>query len=87
MRFGDAVSGYVELDEIMQVATLVASDNQPGSLLAASYGNAQTIDDGNLFVGWGSLPYSSASDATGKLIFNAQFLQGVNSYPRLLPTV
>ncbi len=42
-------------------ATLVASDAQPEGLVAASQGNAQTTRGGNLFVGWGALPYSSPS--------------------------
>jgi hypothetical protein len=70
----------IKLDEHTHVATLVASDNQPEGLAAASQGNAQTTADGNLFVGWGSLPYFSAFNAAGDLIFNAQFPAGVNSY-------
>jgi hypothetical protein len=70
----------VVLDERRHVATLVASDNQPEGLSAPSQGNAQTTAFGNLFVGWGSLPYVSAFDPAGKLIFNAQYPVGVNSY-------
>jgi hypothetical protein len=70
----------VTLDEKRHVATLVASANQPEGLSAPSQGNAQTTDEGNLFVGWGSLPYVSAFDPAGKLIFNAQYPDGVNSY-------
>ena len=70
----------VKLDEHTHVATLVASANQPEGLAAPSQGNAQTTADGNLFVGWGSLPYLSAFAADGDLIFNAQFPAGVNSY-------
>jgi Arylsulfotransferase (ASST) len=70
----------VKLDERHHVATLLSSDNQPESLSAASQGNAQTTDRGDLFVGWGALPYFSAFDQTGHVIFNAQFPAGVNSY-------
>jgi hypothetical protein len=70
----------VQLDEKSHVATLVATDDQPEGLSAASQGNAQTTDDGNLFVGWGALPYFSEFDASGNLIFNAQFPAGVNTY-------
>jgi Arylsulfotransferase (ASST) len=70
----------VHLDERHRVATLVASDAQPEGLSAASQGNAQTTFDGNLFVGWGSLPYLSEFDRFGRLLFNAQFPAGVNSY-------
>jgi Arylsulfotransferase (ASST) len=70
----------VKLDRWDHTATLVASDNQPEALSAPSQGNAQTTGEGNLFVGWGSLPYFSEFDRSGQLIFNAQFPTGVNSY-------
>jgi hypothetical protein len=70
----------VQLDPSTRTATLIAADNQPEGLLAASQGNAQTTGDGNLFVGWGSLPFFSAFDSAGALIFNARFPSGVNSY-------
>jgi hypothetical protein len=70
----------VKLNPWSKVATLVASDNQPEGLSAASQGNAQTTGDGNLFVGWGILPYISEFDRQGNLIFNAGFPTGVNTY-------
>jgi Arylsulfotransferase (ASST) len=70
----------VRLDTRDHVATLLSSDAQPETLSAASQGNAQTTADGNLFVGWGSLPYFSEFDSAGNLIFNAQFPAGVNTY-------
>ena len=70
----------VKLNPWSKVATLVSSDNQPEGLSAASQGNAQTTGDGNLFVGWGILPYISEFDPSGKLIFNAEFPTGVNTY-------
>lgn len=62
------------------MATLVASENQPEGLSAASQGNAQTTPWRNLVVGWGALPYFSEFGPTGNLIFNAEFPAGVNSY-------
>jgi hypothetical protein len=70
----------VKLDLRSRTATLVASDDQPEGLIAASQGNAQTTDAGDLFVGWGALPYFSEFDPFGHLIFNAQFPTGVNTY-------
>jgi hypothetical protein len=70
----------VQLNEWNHTATLVASDNQPEGLSAASQGNAQTTAEGNLFVGWGILPYISEFDPQGNLIFNAEFPAGVNTY-------
>jgi Arylsulfotransferase (ASST) len=70
----------VKLDERHRVATLIASENQPHGLVAPSQGNAQTTRNGNLFVGWGSLPYFSEFDRSGRLILDASFPTGVNSY-------
>ena len=70
----------VKVDERHRVATLLAADDQPEGLSAASQGNAQSTGDGGLFVGWGSLPYFSQFDRAGRLIYNAQFPAGVNSY-------
>jgi hypothetical protein len=70
----------VRLNPRTKVATLVASDNQPEGLSAASQGNAQTTRNGDLFVGWGALPYFSEFSPSGQLLFNAEFPAGVNSY-------
>ncbi len=78
LPFSRAVT--VKLDERAGVATLVASDNQPEGLSAASQGNAQTTEEGNLFVGWGALPYFSEFDPAGDLLLDAQFPAGVNTY-------
>jgi hypothetical protein len=70
----------VKLNPWNRTATLLASDNQPEGLSAASQGNAQTTDQGNLFVGWGILPYVSEFSPSGQLLFNAEFPAGVNTY-------
>ena len=57
-----------------------ASDNQPEGLTAASQGNAQTTANGDMFVGWGNLPYISEFSPSGQLLFNAEFPTGVNTY-------
>ena len=69
-----------KLDERARTATLLASYNQPDALTAPSQGNGQTTADGNLVVGWGSLPYFSEYDTSGDLLFNAEFPTGVNTY-------
>src|SRR6185437_15495202 len=70
----------VRLNYRTRVATLVASDAQPEGLSAPSQGNAQTTTSGDLFVGWGSLPYFAKFSRSGQLLFDAQFPAGVNSY-------
>jgi Arylsulfotransferase (ASST) len=70
----------VRLNLRTRVATLVSSDNQPEGLIAPSQGNAELLRGGGLFVGWGSLPYFSQFSPNGKLVFNAEFPAGVNTY-------
>jgi hypothetical protein len=70
----------VKLNTRDHVATLLASNDQPEGLAAASQGNAQTTANGDLFVGWGSLPYFSEFNSSGALLLNAQFPAGVNTY-------
>jgi hypothetical protein len=41
---------------------------------------AQTLPDGDLFVGWGTLPYISEFSASGRLLFNAELPPGVQTY-------
>jgi hypothetical protein len=70
----------VRLDETTHRATLVHTDDQPAGLLASSQGNAQPERGGNVFVGWGSLPYVSEFDRHGAVVFNAEYPAGVNTY-------
>jgi hypothetical protein len=70
----------VRLNLRTRTATLVASDDQPEGLSAASQGNVQTIRNGDLFVGWGILPYFSEFSPSGRLLFNAELPAGVNTY-------
>ncbi len=70
----------VRLNFRTKVARLVASDNQPEGLPAASQGDAQTTRNGDLLVGWGILPYVSEFSPSGRLLFNAELPAGVNTY-------
>jgi Arylsulfotransferase (ASST) len=70
----------VKLNPWNHTATLIASDDQPEGLVAASQGDAQTTSQGNLVVGWGALPYFSEFGPSGQLLLNAQFPAGVNTY-------
>jgi hypothetical protein len=79
-EFGLSRAVRVVLDERRRTATLVQSYDQPEGLTAPSQGNAQTTGDGNLLVGWGSLPYLSEFSRSGALLLNAQYPTGVNSY-------
>ena len=70
----------VRLDLATRVATLVKSDDQPEGQVAQVMGNAQTTPGGDLFVGWGALPYISEFSPSGKLLFNAELPTGVSTY-------
>jgi hypothetical protein len=70
----------VRLDLATRVATLVHSDDQPEGQVAQLMGNAQTTRDGDLFVGWGGLPYISEFSPSGKLLLNAELPAGVSTY-------
>jgi arylsulfotransferase ASST len=79
-EFGFSRAVRVRLNERRRTATLVQSYNQPEQLTAPSQGNAQTTARGDVFVGWGSLPYFSEFSRSGALLLNAQLPTGVNSY-------
>ncbi|HLM87110.1 MAG TPA: arylsulfotransferase family protein [Solirubrobacteraceae bacterium] len=49
-------------------------------LLAGSQGNVQSLEDGNLFIGWGSQPYLSEFSAGGQLLFDAHMHGSYQSY-------
>jgi hypothetical protein len=70
----------VKLDLATRVATLVRSVRQPEGQLASALGNAQTTSSGDLFVGWGDLPYISEFSPAGHLLFNAELPAGISTY-------
>jgi hypothetical protein len=70
----------VQLDLATKVATLVRSVRQPEGMQAGAEGNAQTTRNGDLFVGWGALPYISEFSPSGQLLFNAELADGASSY-------
>jgi Arylsulfotransferase (ASST) len=70
----------VRLDLTTKVATLVKSVKQPEGLVTTAEGNAQTTGNGELFVGWGVLPYISEFSPSGQLLFNAELPADVGTY-------
>ena len=70
----------VRLDLATRVATLVKSYDQPEGQVAPLMGNAQTTPGGDIFVGWGALPYISEFSPSGKLLFNAELPATVSTY-------
>jgi hypothetical protein len=79
-EFGYARVVTIKLDARKRTATLVAADDQPTGQVATSQGNDQRLRGGGELVGWGILPEVSEFDAAGKLVFDARFPTGVNTY-------
>jgi hypothetical protein len=71
---------WIHLDAATATATLLKEVTHPVRLLADSQGNAQTLDNGDTFVGWGQLGRVSEFDSQGKLLFDAYLLDGNNTY-------
>ena len=79
-EFNEARVVTIKLNQWAHTATLVASDNEPQGVVATSQGNGQRLSNGGELVGWGILPDVSEFDASGNLVFNAEFPTGVNTY-------
>jgi len=60
--------------------TLLSQYEHPGALSSGSQGNVQLLENGDLFVGWGSEPYLSEFSAGGQLLFDAHMRGSYQSY-------
>lgn len=58
------------LDEDAMTASMLRQYRHAG-VLAGSQGNMQTLENGNVFVGWGEVPRVSEFDRAGRLVFDA----------------
>lgn len=70
----------VAIDPRTKTETLVAQYEHSRPLRAGSQGNLQTLENGNLFVGWGAEPYFSEFTAQGTMIFDAHLPHSTESY-------
>jgi hypothetical protein len=71
---------WVRHDDVRKTATLERWFKHPDGLSAGSQGNAQGLDNGDTFVGWGALPRLSEFDRGNNLLFDAALPAGYNSY-------
>ena len=71
---------WVRHDDVKKTATLERWLKHPDGLSAGSQGNAQGLDNGDTFVGWGALPRFSEFDERNDLVFDAALPAGYNSY-------
>ncbi len=70
----------VQVNPFAKTATVIASRDQPEGLTAFATGGVQPLPNGDLVVGWGTLPYVSIYDRAGDLIYNAEYNGGLSSY-------
>ncbi len=71
---------WVRHDDVHRTATLERWFKHPDNLSAGSQGNAEALDNGDTFVGWGALPRISEFDPSNNLVFDAAFPDGYNTY-------
>jgi hypothetical protein len=62
----------LNVDTKAKRATVAKRFVHPQPLLAVSQGNSRVLPNGNLFVGWGSMPYFSEFSPDGKLLWDAK---------------
>jgi hypothetical protein len=61
-------------------AKLVHEYTHPNKMLSATQGNVQVLENGNVFVGWGSEPVLSEFSSDGELLFSVSFPAESESY-------
>jgi hypothetical protein len=66
----------LKVDEQAKQATLVRSYRHPKRLLVPFEGNAQFLPNGDVFVGWGAVPYFSEFTRNGRVVFDGSFGKG-----------
>lgn len=70
----------VHIDPYAKSATLVRSIQHPDGLIAPSQGDAQTLSNGDVFVGWGQLGRYSEFDQNGNLLYDVLLANGYDTY-------
>ena len=78
VRAGRAIQ--LSLNTAKDTATLVRQFQHTPALNTDFEGNAQTLPNGDLFVGWGQQPYFSEFNSAGKMVFDARFTSNTSSY-------
>jgi EmrB/QacA subfamily drug resistance transporter len=70
----------LKLDQQTHTATLAAQYTRNSEFDADYMGNSQPLQNGNVFIGWGSEPYFSEFSRSGKLLFEGEFPRPDLSY-------
>ena len=64
------------LDEVAMTATLLREYYRDGGMWSPYQANMQTLDNGNVFMGWGSGPRCSEFTHEGEMIFDMKYRSG-----------
>lgn len=67
-----------ELDENAMTATLVREYHRDGGMHSPYQANMQTLENGNVFIGWGSGPRCSEFTHEGEMVFDMRYQAGVS---------
>jgi hypothetical protein len=70
----------VSVDPNARTDTLVGQYEHSKPLAAASQGNVQALENGDMFIGWGAEPYFSEYTPAGSLVFDAHLPSKSQSY-------
>ena len=80
---GDATHSralVLAVDTATHRASLVRAYTSPERVLAPSQGNMQVLPNGNVLVGWGAQPYFTEFSPDGRVLYDATFGTGADSY-------
>ncbi len=67
-------------DVAKRAAAVVASLAHPTPIVTNSQGNAEILNNGNVFVGWGDQPNMTEFDTSGAVVWDAVLPSGVSTY-------
>jgi hypothetical protein len=76
---GDQSRGLrLDVDTDAGTASVVTAYEPPDGRLSDSQGNLEVLEDGSVFIGWGSNPYYSHYSADGELLEDAELAGGIS---------
>jgi hypothetical protein len=70
----------LDVDPVTGTASVRAQYVHPTPLSSGSQGNLQILENGDVFIGWGSAPYFSEFSPGGRLLFDAHMRGSYQSY-------
>jgi Arylsulfotransferase (ASST) len=71
---------FLHLNRTTRKARLVRKVVHRPPILAINQGNAQSLPNGDLLVGWGYTPYVTEYDKRGRVVLDLRFGRGADSY-------